>query len=347
MNTHSIKFSAAALALAGALVAGAPIAQAQKSKILKADTGSPGNISHTVIVVLGKIWNRKLGTSIQINDSQTLTRSALKLGRGQLELMPFPTSIYTFLSQGSRMYKKRSHKQAIAASKNVRSIWGWNAVLFHPITFKDTGVRTFKDIKGKRVFTGPPSGAAAVTSEYIIRVLTGYKANKDYKAIRLPWGGGLQAMLDGKLDVFMRPSGVGSAIVEQLGLKQKFYLLDIGDQVNSKAWKGYISKMGRATGVIPAGTYKGQVNNKKDIIVGASTFQLAVNIKMPEEMVYQMTKLTWDNIGEIHKTAVTLQTLDKSKPFVGVNMPMHKGAIRYYKEKGIKVPAALIPPEAK
>ena len=68
---------------------------------------------------------------------------------------------------------------------------------------------------------------------------------------------------------------------------------------------------------------------------------------MSEETVYQMTKLTWDNIAEIHKTAATLQTMNKAKPFVGVNMPMHKGALRYYKEKGIKVPAALIPPEAK
>ena len=153
--------------------------------------------------------------------------------------------------------------------------------------------------------------------------------------------------MDGKLDVYMRPSGLGSAMVEQLGLKQKFYLLDIGEQAKSKAWKEYTSKVGRATGIIPAGTYKGQINNKKDVMVGANTFQLAVNIKMPEEMVYQMTKLTWDNISDIHKTAVTLQTMDKSKPFTGVNMPMHKGALRYYKEKGIKVPAAIIPPEAK
>ncbi len=346
MKSYSLKFFIAALVLTGALALNAPAAEAQKSKILRADTGSPGNVSHTVTIVLTKIWNRALGTSIQINDSQTLTRSAIKLGRGQIDLMPFPTTIYTFLSKGARMYKKMKQR-AIEASKNVRAIWGWNAVLFHPITFKNTGIRTFKDLKGKRVFTGPPSGAAAVTAEFIIRVLTGYEPNKDYKAIRLNWGGGMQAMLDGKLDVYMRPAGVGAAAIEQLGLKQKFFLLDIGDFANSPAWKKYTSKMGRATGIIPAGTYKGQINNKKDVLVGANTFELAVNKGMPEELVYQMTKLTWDNIAEIHKTASTLQTMDKSKPFTGVNMPLHKGAIRYYKEKGIKIPAQLIPPEAK
>ena len=347
MRNQIAKTSLFSVALAGAMSLGAIGADAQAPKIMRADTGSPGNISHTVTVVLGKIWNREFGTSTQINDSQTLTRSAIKLGRGQLEMMPFPTTIYTFLSKGSRMYKKKLHKQAIAASKNVRSIWGWNAVLFHAITFQSSGIKTYADLKGKRVFTGPPSGAAAVTSESIIRAITGLKAKKDYNAIRLPWGGGLQAMLDGKLDVYMRPAGIGAASVEQLGLKQKFRLLDIGDKSTSAAWKKYLKPMGREQGIIPAGTYKGQVNNDKNVIVGANTFQWAVNIKLPDDMVYKMTKLTWDKINEIHKSAVTLQTIDKAHPFTGVNMPLHRGAIRYYKEMGIKVPAQLIPPEAK
>ena len=55
----------------------------------------------------------------------------------------------------------------------------------------------------------------------------------------------------------------------------------------------------------------------------------------------------WDRIDEIHKTAVTLKTMDKSSPFTGVNMPLHKAAVRYYREVGVKIPDALIPPEAK
>ncbi len=334
------------LVVIGAVVASTVSAHAQ-TKILRADTGSPGAVSHAVIVVLGKVWNRELGTTIQVNDSQTLTRSALKLGRGQLEIMPFPTSIYKFLSEGSRMYAKNLKKQAIAASKKVRSLWGWKAVVFHPVTFEVDTIKTFNDIKGKRVFTGPPSGAAAVTSETMIRALTGYEANQDYTAIRLPWGGGLQAMMDGKLDLFMRPDGPGSAMIEQLGLTRKFRLLDVADAGNRAAWSKWLSSIGRASGVIPAGTYKGQVNGDKDVTVGAVTFQVAVNRNaITDDMAYRMTKLTWDNLEEIHKTASTLRTIDNSAPFVGVNMPLHMGAVRYYREKGIEIPAALLPPEA-
>ena len=296
---------------------------------------------------MGKIWNRELGVSVQINDGQTLTRSALKLARGQLEFMPFPTIIYFFLKGGRAMYKRKLKQRAIDAAKEVRSMWGWPAAFVHPVTFQDTGIKTFRDLKGKRVFTGPPSGAAAVNSEAIIRAITGYQPNKDYKAIRLPWGGGMQAMLDGKLDVFFRGTSIGGAVIEHLGIKKKFRILDIGDSVTSAAFKKYLSQPGRSHGVIPAGSYKGQVNGDRDVIAAATLFQMAVRKNLSDDLVYKMVKTTWDNLAEIHKTAEGLKSFKKETPFVGVNMPLHKAAVKYYREVGIKIPPRLIPPEAK
>jgi TRAP transporter TAXI family solute receptor len=343
-----LKFSFAAFLAIGMFVVAVSISEAQESpRIFRVDTGAPGGVAHVPAVVLGKIWNRELGISVQINDGQTLTRSALKLGRGQLEFMPFPTIIYFFLEGGRAMYKKKLHKQAIEASKNVRSMWGWPASFVHPITFQGSGVKTYHDLKGKRVFTGPPSGAAAVNAEAVIRAVTGYKPNKDYRAIRLPWGGGMQAMLDGKLDVFVRGSSIGSAVIEQLGIRKKFRILDIGDAVTNAAFKKYLSRPGRTHGVIPAGTYKGQINGDKDIVAAATLFQMAVRKSLSDDLVYKLVKLTWDNLDEIHQTAYGLRSIKKEKPFVGVNMPLHLGAVKYYREVGVKIPPRLIPPEAK
>ena len=136
-------------------------------------------------------------------------------------------------------------------------------------------------------------------------------------------------------------------MIEQLGLKSKFYLLNASDKVNSAGWKKWVSRPGRATGIIPANTYKGQINGSEDVATGTVTFQIALNKAQPEERAYRMTKLTWENLAEIKKTAVTLNTINEKSPFTGVNMPLHKGAVRYYREKGIKIPGRLIPPEAK
>ncbi len=312
-----------------------------QSKILRADTDAQGGPGHTLIIVASKIWQREAGISVQVNHSQTLTRSALKLGTNKLEVMPLPTAVAGFLQKGSRMYAKKFKTQAIEASKNVRSILGWFAVYSHAITFEDSGVKGFPDLKGKRVYTGPPSGGAAVNSEALIRHLTGMEPNKDYKAIRMPWGSGLQAMLDGKLDVFFRPAGLGSASIEQIGLKKKFRILDVrtGD---AKGFEKWTSVPWRYAVTIPAGTYNSQVDNNKDVQTSGGTFNLAVKAELSEDQVYQMTKAIWENLKEMKQTAATLGSMDPNKPFLGVNVKLHPGAIKYYKEKNINIPARLM-----
>ena len=317
-----------------------------KDRILRAHTGSPGANSHTSTVVVGKVLGSKLGFTLQVNDSQTLTRSALMLGRGQLDWFPMPTAIPFLMAKGLGPYKKEPMKsKAAALLKNIRAIWGWNANLFHFVTFDVDKIKTFKDIKGKVVYTGPPSGAAAVTSESIIHTLTGYKPNVDYTARRLPWGGGLQAMLDGKLDVYTRPSAVGGAILEQLGMKKKYRLLDAEDPATLKKWSKHPA---RVIGTIPAGSYKAQVNNDKDLVAAGTTFFISMNKdNVSADLAYGMTKVTWKHLDEIYKSAKTLSAIDPNKPFTGVNVPLHVGAIKYYREVGIKIPKRLIPPEAK
>ena len=91
------------------------------------------------------------------------------------------------MRRGKGPYRSEKMKKAARkGSGNIRSVMGYNANLFHAVTFDSTGIKDWKDIKGKRVFTGPPSGAAAISAELMINIITGYKANQDYKAIRLP-----------------------------------------------------------------------------------------------------------------------------------------------------------------
>lgn len=341
--SHTIsKFAVAAVAAALiGLAAGDALAQ---SKIFKAETANPGSENHAVAVVLGKIFQEKLGISTQINDSQTLTRSSMKLGRAQIDWMALPPPIYFFMTKGMAMYKKKLSKEAPKAAANIRTILSYSAVVFHGVTFASSGIKTFKDIKGKRVFTGPPSGAAGTTQEALIRVITGYEPNKDYKAIRLRWGSGLQAMMDGKLDVFMRPGAPGSALIQQLGLSKDFRLLDAGDAVTTDAFKKWLKVPGRVPGTIPANTYKGQVNADQTIRTGGVVYQIAVRKGIDDDTIYKMTKAVWDNLDDIHKTAAVLKVIKKETPFTGMIAPLHPGAVKYYKEVGIDIPKRLLPP---
>lgn len=339
MNRLKGAITAALVTLATAGVTGTANAQ----DILRADTDAQGGPGHTLIVVASKIWRRELdGLSVQVNDSQTLTRSALKLGSGKLEVMPLPTTIATFMSKGERMYAKDLKDQAIEASKNIGGIMGWLAVTVHPIVWADSGIEGWPDVKGKRIYLGPPAGGAAVNSTNLVRSLTGYEPDKDYEAIKMPWGSGTQAMLDGKIDVFFRPSGIGAAAIEQLGQKKKFRILDArsGDPAGLEK---FLKPPHRFSIEIPAGTYTSQVDNDKGVMSTGGTFNLAVSLDLSEEMVYGMTKALWENLEEMQQTAVTLQSINTDQPFLGANVPLHPGAARYYKEVGIEVPEQLLP----
>lgn len=341
MNIKKISGTVRAALIAALALGSAQIANAQD--ILRADTDGQGGPGHTMIVVASKIWNRELdGLSVQVNDSQLLTRSALKLGSGGIEIMPLPTTIATFLRNGERMYAKDLKEDAIAAGENISSILGWLAVTLHAVTWADSGIETLADLKGKRIYIGPPSGGAQVNNTTYLRLLAGLEAGKDYEPILMPWGSGLQAMLDGKIDVYFRPAAMGSAAIEQLGQKGPFRLLDVrtGDPAGLAE---YTKPFFRFETEIPPGTYASQVNNDKPVITTGGTFNLGVASDLPEDLVYGMTKAIWENLEEMQQTAVTLKGLDPKNPFLGANVPLHPGAARYYNEVGIEIPEALRP----
>lgn len=341
MNIKGLKNWLGVLLAAAATITAAGTVNAED--ILRADTDAQGGPGHTLIVVASKIWRRELdGLSLQVNDSQLLTRSALKLGSGKLEVMPLPTTVATYLQKGERMYAKDLKEQAIAASRNIGGIMGWLAVTVHPIVWADSGIEGWPDVKGKRIYLGPPSGGASVNSTNLVRSLTGYEPDVDYEAVKMPWGSGTQAMLDGKIDVFFRPSGIGAAAIEQLGQKKKFRILDArsGDP---EGLKKFLQPAHRFQIEIPAGTYESQVNNDKAVMSTGGTFNLAVNSELSDDMVYGMTKAIWENLEEMQQTAVTLQSINPEQPFLGANVPLHPGAAKYYKEVGIEVPERLMP----
>ena len=312
-----------------------------QNKILRADTTNPAGSSSILLTVLGKIFPREVGVSLQINTGQTLTRAVLKFGTGDLDMMPMVPQIVPWLKGGKKMYKKKLQKQAKKAYANSRAIFGFPASAIHIMTWQGSGIRTLSDIKGKVVYMGPPAGGFWVQSTSYIKAVTGLTP-KDFTAVRLPWGQGMQAMLDGKLDVFLRPTAIGSAVINQIGAKNKFYLLGAGKAADSKEWNDVmIKRLKNDNTTIPAGTYSNQLGG--DVRTTIANNSILVRGDMDNGLVYKMVKATWENLGEIHKSAVVLRTLSPKNAFAGVNLPLHPGAVKYYKEVGIKIPAEILP----
>lgn len=332
------KFTNAAVRAAAA--ASLLLAGSAGAEVFKGETAGVGDPVHTMFVAFANQAG-KADVTIQVNAGQTLTKSMLKGAKGEVAFFSSVPSLVNLMAGQKRMYKKID--AAPELSKNLRAILGFKAGAYHPVTLAGSGIENWQDIKGKTVFTGPPAGSASATSEALIKIITGYEAGSDYKAVRLSWGEGYAALSDGKIDMMVRPAEVGSANIEQFGLSGEFRVLSIPDGArDSEDMKALFGRPGRGMASFNGGIYKGQLTSGPITALGFFQF-VGTHAGMDEEVVYRATKAFWDNIGEVQATAFFLKDVTKETAFTAINVPLHPGALRYYDEAGFEVPEALRP----
>ena len=328
--TKTVAFGATMLAVSGT-------AQAE---IFKGETAGVGDPVHTMFVAFSNQAG-KSGVDIQVNAGQTLTKSMLKGAKGEIEFFSTVPALVNLMAGQKRMYEKVENAGEL--SKNLRAIVGFKAGAYHPVTLAGSGIETWEDIKGKTVFTGPPAGSASATSEALIKIITGYVAGEDYKAVRLSWGEGYAALADNKIDMMVRPAEIGSANIERFGLSGEFRVLSIPeDKVGSDDMQALFGRPGRGMLQFDGGVYKGQLTGGEITALGFTQF-VGTHAGVSDEAVYNATKSFWDNLSEVHATAFFLKDVTKETAFTSVNVPLHPGALRYYEEAGFTIPDNLRP----
>ncbi len=323
-------------ALAASLtIAGAATASAQ---IYKGETAGVGDPVHTVFVSFANQAG-KAGVNVQVNAGQTLTKSMLKGAKGEISFFSSVPTLANLMAGKKAMYSKIDEAPELA--KNLRAILGFKAGAYHPVTLAGSGIEKWEDLKGKTIFTGPPAGSASRTSEALIKIITGYEAGKDYKAVRLSWGEGYAALADGKINMMVRPAEIGSANIEQFGLSGEFRVLSIPDAArDSEAMQNLFGLPGRGMMEFDGGVYKGQLTSGNITALGFFQF-IGTHKDMEEEVVYEATKAFWENLSEVQATAFFLKGITKETAFTSINVPLHAGAMRYYKEAGFDIPEDL------
>lgn len=186
-----------------------------------------------------------------------------------------------------------------------------------------------KDLKGKRVgiFT-----AGSGTQVVVLELLKIYGiAKSDIQAAELNPQQSADRMADGQLDAFFIVGGTPLAAIGQLAATKGIELYELSAEERAaflKAVPYYYED------VIKAGTYEGQKADIKTVAVGA---QWVVSSTVPEQLVYDITKALWnDNSRKLfdagHAKARDIQLASALK---AVNTPLHPGAERFYKEKGL------------
>ena len=200
------------------------------------------------------------------------------------------------------------------------------------VTLESKGIKTVADLKGKRVSTGAPGSGTEVIAFRILEA-AGINHEKDIKKDRLGASESAGALKDGKIDAYFWSGGVPTASVLDLAASPgvKIAILphdNLVERMNAKYGPIYYKT------VIPKKSYTGL---DVDVPVSGVANLLMCHQDMDEKLAYAATKTIFEHLPElaaIHSEGKNINIKDN-----GLNkfVPYHKGAAKYFKEKGITV----------
>ena len=312
---------------------------------LRVHTGAPGSSSFTFTTTMQTIVQRETPIRMNVTSGQTSTRSTLDAAQGNVDLFISSPAINYYMKEGVQMFKDM--KDAPELFKRVRQVVNFPLGPYHIITYADSGIETLEDCRGRRIFIGPPGGAATTVGLAIMESATGMKPG-DYEQAKLDWSSGGQAFQDRQVDLAIIPTELPSASMMQYALLGKIRLISIPDEALDKGPLQAMLKIpGRTITQIPPDIYgPNQVNTEPVQAIG-SWVGIGSHVGVDADTVYAVTKAMFDNLSDMHAGAEWMDFFTPQTALQQLNAPVHAGAYRWYKENGIEVPEEYIPPEAK
>ena len=216
------------------------------------------------------------------------------------------------------------------AFKKVRAVFSVHPEPLHIIAGGKSGISGWNSLKGKRVNIGNPGSGQRGTMEFLMK-RAGWKKSVFKAATELTSSEQSKALCDGKIDAFIYTVGVPNAGVSVAtdGCGAKIV------NFNNKMAAGLVKERPYyAWATIPKGTYKTTTSNVTTFGVMA-TFVTSSDVD--EKTVYEVTRAVMENLDDFRKLHPAFRNLDPKRMISdGLSAPLHKGALKYYKEKGWK-----------
>jgi TRAP transporter TAXI family solute receptor len=211
----------------------------------------------------------------------------------------------------------------------LRSVFSLHSEMFTVAARPGSGIKSFKDLKGKKVNVGNPgSGMRAIMQE--LMELKGWSKSSFAETSELKPADAAKAMCDGKLDAMVFAAGHPNGLIQEITAGCGATLVPVqGPEVDTliKKYPFY------ARTAIPGGMYKSNGQNVPTFGVKAT---LVTTTKVSDEIVYQLVKNVFENFDDFKTLHFVFATLDKDRMVnAGLTAPLHNGAARYYKETGL------------
>ena len=193
----------------------------------------------------------------------------------------------------------------------------------------DSGITNFEDLKGKRVNIGNPGSGQRGTMEVLMEAL-GWTTDDFALATELKAAEQSAALCDNQIDAMVYTVGHPSGSIQEATTACDSVLVNVtGEAVDKLISENSFYR----SATIPGGMYRGNDGDTTTFGVGA-TFVTSADVS--EDVVYTLVSAVFDNIEDfkgLHPAFGVLKPEEMAT--AGLSAPLHDGAAKYYKEKGL------------
>lgn len=216
------------------------------------------------------------------------------------------------------------------AQADLRAVFSIHPESVTLVAAVDSGVTNITDLKGKRVNIGNPGSGQRQNSIDALDAV-GLKFDSDLNAEGVKAAEAPGLLQDGRIDAFFYTVGHPSGAIKEAtaGARKVAFVNITGiDELLSKY--PYYAKS-----VIPVKLYPGAANDT-DVQTFGVKATFVTSAKVPEDVVYAVTKEVFDNFDDFKKLHPAYAVLTKEGMLEGLSAEIHPGAMKYYKEVGLK-----------
>jgi len=237
--------------------------------------------------------------------------------------------------------------------KNLRGIASMYPETIHLVVLRKSGIKSVHDIRGKRVIVGDKGSGTEFDSRRILDAIG--LSYADIRPVFVYYATAVQRMKDEQADGLFWTAGVPTATIIELATTKDVVFLPFPDDVARKLHNKYPYY---AQVTMPANSYLKQPNPVRTVAMMAIWVTIS---DVDAKAIYDVTYNLWEDspliyrkgqeriscakvLAKVHKQGENVRL---ENALLGMTVPLHVGAYKYYKEKGISIPKHLIPPEAK
>ena len=296
-----------------------------KQKVITIGTGGVSGVYYTTGGAICRLVNKnrkKHGVSCSVESTIGSVYNLRTIRAGALDMAIVQSDWQYHAYHGTSKFKD------VGADMELRAVFSIHPEPFTVVARKDSGIRNFAELKGKRVNVGNPGSGQRGTMEVVMGAL-GWTMDDFSVASELKSSEQSKALCDNKIDAMVftvgHPSG---SIKEAMTLCDAVLVTVTGPAIDKLVKDNDYYRVA----TVPGGLYRGNPNDIKTFGVGAT---FVTSAAVSSDLMYTIVKSVFEDFDSFKKLHPAFADLIPQEMInKGLSAPLHDGALKYYKEAG-------------